>query len=88
MSIIRAARKSQFCTLPTAIIEDERLSWRARGVLAYAVAHPDEPITIELLIKMSGSNAKKFGKKDAAAVLNEIIKAGYGPSVGLADVSL
>jgi hypothetical protein len=88
MSIIRAARKSQFYVMPTATIEDARLSWRALGVLAYAAAHPGVPITIELLIEMSGSNAKEFGKEDAAAVLNEITDAGYGPSVGLADVSL
>jgi len=61
---------------------DQKLSWRARGVLAYAATHPGEPITVKLLIEMAGNDTKKFGKEAAASVLNEIINAGYASSVG------
>lgn len=61
---------------------DRSLSMRARGVLAYAATHPDEQITIKLLIEMSGKDDKKFGKEAAARVLNEIITAGYASFVG------
>lgn len=61
---------------------DQKLSWRARGVLAYAATHPGEPITVKLLIEMAGNDTKKFGKEAAASVLNEIINAGYASFVG------
>ncbi|MBU0792065.1 MAG: HNH endonuclease [Gammaproteobacteria bacterium] len=62
-------------------VYDDSLSWRARGVLAYAATH-DEPITVKLLVSLAGKDSKKFGKEAAASVLNEIINAGYASSVG------
>ena len=62
-------------------VYDDSLSWRARGVLAYAATH-DEPITVKLLVSLAGEGSKKFGKDAAASVMNEIINAGYASLVG------
>lgn len=62
-------------------VYDDSLSWRARGVLAYAATH-DGPITVKLLVSMAGEDSKKFGKEAAASVMNEIISAGYASLVG------
>lgn len=62
-------------------IYDDSLSWRARGVLAYAATH-DESITVKLLVSLAGKGPKKFGKEAAASVMNEIINAGYASIVG------
>lgn len=73
MSIIREHQYSFAC--------DPSLSWRARGVLFYAAAHPEDPITVANLVGMAGQG-RKFGKESAAKTINEIIKAGYASAVG------
>ncbi|MGB8946921.1 MAG: hypothetical protein WCD21_42805 [Streptomyces sp.] len=41
MSILRRHLSTGFTVLPTATLEDSRLSFRARGILAYLIAKPD-----------------------------------------------
>ncbi|MCX4666425.1 hypothetical protein OG453_07050 [Streptomyces sp. NBC_01381] len=41
MSILRRHLTTGFTVLPTATLEDSRLSFRARGILAYLIAKPD-----------------------------------------------
>lgn len=41
-TIIRAARRHRFTVLNTRANEDTRLSWAARGVLAYLLSRPDD----------------------------------------------
>ncbi|MEU3050836.1 hypothetical protein ABZ705_30780 [Streptomyces sp. NPDC006984] len=41
MTILRRHLSTGFTVLPTATLEDSRLSFRARGILAYLVAKPD-----------------------------------------------
>lgn len=71
MSIRRAPRQ---CPASEGV-NDTRLSWRARGILAYAMTH-QEPMTIELATSLSGSG-KRFGKESAASAINELIECGY-----------
>ena len=40
-TIIRAPRYERFTILDMRIVEDTRLSWAARGVLAYLLSRPD-----------------------------------------------
>lgn len=61
---------------------DPRLSWRARGVLAYAAAHPGQPITVATVVAMAGDAGRRFGKESAAKTINEIIEAGYASAIG------
>jgi hypothetical protein len=39
---IRKDRENPFAQIPRALIEDERLTWQARGVLAYLVSKPND----------------------------------------------
>ncbi|WP_116211662.1 hypothetical protein [Streptomyces olivoreticuli] len=42
MTILRRQLSSGFAVLPTATLEDSRLSFRARGILAFLIAKPDD----------------------------------------------
>lgn len=52
------------------------MSWRARGVLAYAMTH-DEPVTVEVIMAMSGEGSKRTGRDAAIAIINELVASGY-----------
>lgn len=41
MNIVRAPRKQGFVVIPNQAVEDRRLSYRARGLLAYLLSRPD-----------------------------------------------
>jgi hypothetical protein len=79
MSIVRAARKSQFYTLPTATIEDDRLSWEARGVLVYLLSKPDhwEVLVRDLVNRTKNALGKRSGRDKVYAILKELRQAGY-----------
>ncbi len=41
-TIIRAPRRNRFLIIDQRAIEDERLSWAARGLLGYLLSKPDD----------------------------------------------
>ena len=79
MSIIRAARKSQFYVLPTTTIEDNRLSWEARGMLVYLLSKPDhwEVRVEDLLARTRNCLGKRSGRDKVYGILRELQMAGY-----------
>jgi len=56
-------------------INDTRLSWRARGVLAYAMTH-HEAVTVDLVVSLA-ADGERFGRESATSTLNELIECGY-----------
>lgn len=62
-------------------IFDERLSWRARGVLVYASTHPGFVITPASLASVT-SPKETMGRDKAADIINELIATGYVSSLG------
>lgn len=79
MSIIRAARKTQYYVLPTATIEDDRLSWEARGLLIYLLQKPDNwNANVKRLIDQTKNClGKAAGRDKVYAILKELRMAGY-----------
>jgi hypothetical protein len=79
MSIIRAARKNQFYVLPTTTIEDNRLSWEARGMLVYLLSKPDHwEVRIEdLLARTRNCLGRRSGRDKVYGILKELQMAGY-----------
>lgn len=79
MSIIRAARKNQFYVLPTPTIEDDRLSWEARGMLVYLLSKQDNwTVQIKDLInRTKNAIGKSSGRDKVYSVLKELQMAGY-----------
>ena len=54
------------------ILQDENLSWRARGIAAYILAHPDTVITIDNL-----KDKGREGREAVRTALKELEDAGY-----------
>lgn len=79
MSIVRLARKTQFYTLPTATIEDTRLSWEARGLLVHLLSKPDNwNVSVKYLISQTKDClGKRSGRDKVYAILQELRMAGY-----------
>lgn len=73
MTILRRHLSTGYTVLPTATLEDARLSFRARGILAYLLAKPDS-------WKVAADRISKAGKEGIEAVrtaLRELRDAGY-----------
>lgn len=79
MSIIRAARKSQFYSLPTATIDDDRLSWEARGLLVYLLSKPDHwKVQVkDLMNRTKNAIGRSAGRDKVYTIINELRAAGY-----------
>lgn len=79
MSIIRSARPSQFYILPTTTINDERLSWEARGLLIYLLSKQDYwKVQIKDLINQTkGAIGRPAGRDKVYTILKELRIAGY-----------
>lgn len=74
MAIIRQKRKERFSIVDNKVIEDERLSFKARGLLIYMLSKPDDwKFYTEELAKRSN----KDGISAIKTALNEIEDAGY-----------
>ncbi|MFH8635539.1 hypothetical protein [Streptomyces goshikiensis] len=73
MTILRRHLSTGYTVLPTATLEDARLSFRARGILAYLLAKPDT-------WKVAADRISKAGREGVEAVrtaLRELRDAGY-----------
>lgn len=68
-----SAIRSNYTVLPNAVLNDPRLSWEARGMLAYLLSKPDHwKVIVKALVKETKA------KRDAVyRILNEIEDAGY-----------
>lgn len=74
MAIIRQKRKKRFSIVDNDVIEDQRLSYKARGLLIYMLSKPDDwKFYPEELAKHSD----KDGVKAVNSALQEIETAGY-----------
>lgn len=74
MAIIRKKRKERFSIVDNKVIEDERLSFKARGLLIYMLSKPDDwKFYTDELAKRSS----KDGVSAIKSALNEIENAGY-----------
>lgn len=74
MTLVRIHRhQGGFVTIANSTMRDERLSFRARGLLAYLLSHEDGFVTsIKQIIESS-----REGREAIAAALREIEAAGY-----------
>lgn len=74
--IIRSQRPSQqFTVMKNNVLRDDRISFRARGVLAAILSRPDDWRTsAELLAKQSGG---REGRDAIASAMKELREAGY-----------
>lgn len=73
MIITKAPRPRGWTTVPNAALEDERLSYRARGVLAYLLSRPDGWETDSEKIARAG----KEGREAIRTALRELDDCGY-----------
>ncbi|MGX1668641.1 hypothetical protein [Streptomyces sp. NPDC055400] len=73
MTILRRHLSTGFTVLPTATLEDSRLSFRARGILAFLIAKPDDwRVRAESIAK-----AGKEGRDAVQGALRELRNCGY-----------
>jgi hypothetical protein len=73
MSIVRIERYSRFTNVPNEAIEDDRLSFRARGILVYLLSKPDTwDARSEQLI-----DAGREGREAIRAAMRELKEFGY-----------
>lgn len=73
MKITRARRRQNFTVIPNEAIDDERMSFRARGLLAYLLSRPDGWTTsAERLASVATE-----GRDAVRTALREIEDAGY-----------
>lgn len=73
MSTIRTVKSRDFTTICNTFLRDERLSWKAKGILAYLLSKPDDwKVRVSDLIKRSTD-----GREKVYAGVNELINTGY-----------
>lgn len=79
MSITRSPRPpTGYYVLDNAIISDRRLSWAARGMLAFLLSKPDNwRVSVEHLRRETESAGKSTGRDGVYAILAELERAGY-----------
>lgn len=79
MSIVRAPRPpSSYYVLDNRIINDDRLSWAARGLLVFLLSKPDHwKVSVEHLRRQTDKAIKSTGKDGVYALLNELERNGY-----------
>jgi len=73
-TMIRVVKKENpFVTIDKTCLKDERLSWKAKGLLCYLLSLPDD---WEIYVNELKSHASD-GRDSTAAALKELIKYGY-----------
>lgn len=71
--IIRAKRRQNFTVINNAVLTDSRLSFRAKGVLVFVLAKPDDWAISERSLAQEGPD----GRSAVASALGELEAAGY-----------
>jgi hypothetical protein len=72
-TIRRAARRHRYVIVDQAAVEDTRLSWAARGLLAYLLSRPDDWKVLVNDLRKRGN----LGRDGIYALLRELRHAGY-----------
>ena len=73
MAIIRITKTKNFVTISNAVFSDKTISFKAKGILAYLLAKPNDwQVYIEQLAKASID-----GREAVTSGINELIEAGY-----------
>jgi hypothetical protein len=73
MSIIRVNKTNKYSVISNEPLSDERLSWAARGVMAYLLTKPDDWVVRNKDLENSGG----VGKKKIKRIIKELKDAGY-----------
>lgn len=73
MKIVRGPRDHGFAIIPNAALEDSRLSWRARGILAYLLSRPDHWHTSSERLAATALE----GRDAVRTAMRELEDAGY-----------
>jgi len=81
VTINRVRRTSHFTTIPNATLRDARLSWRARGILAYALSHTDDFRLTSADLTAAGAEGRDAVRK----ALTELEETGYRRQVKVQD---
>jgi len=78
MTIVRAERDRQYEILPVALLRDDRLSFRARGIAARLLTNVDGyRMTAEDLARQSPAAARGEGRDGILTALRELERVGY-----------
>ena len=72
-TIIRAPRRDRFVIIDQHAIEDDRLSWAARGLLGYLLSRPDDWKALVNGLRKRGD----LGRDGIYQLLRELRNAGY-----------
>lgn len=80
-TIIRAPRRDRFVVMDQRAIEDERLSWAARGLLGYLLSKPDDWKVLVNDLRKRGD----LGRDGIYKLLKELRTFGYARFVRLRD---
>ena len=73
MGIVRVQKNSNYSVISNVHLQDESLSWKAKGILSYLLSKPDDwQIYIAHL-----KNQSTDGKDATASGIRELIEAGY-----------
>lgn len=77
--IIRVAKRASYTMIARAALQDERLSFAARGLLAYLLSKPDdwEVQVADIARQGNGAKGRPMGRDKAYSLLNELKEAGY-----------
>jgi len=73
VNIVRGPRRRGYVIIPNRAVEDSRLSWKARGLLAYLLSRPDGWHTDSVRLADVGPD----GRDAIRSGLTELERAGY-----------
>ncbi|MCP4471417.1 MAG: hypothetical protein GY815_12175 [Gammaproteobacteria bacterium] len=80
-TIIRAARRDRFVVMDQRAVEDDRLSWAARGLLCYLLSRPDDWKVMVNDLRKRGN----LGRDGIYRLLRELRTVGYAKFLRLRD---
>ena len=80
-TIIRAPRRNRYLVIDQRIIEDARISWAARGLLAYLLSRPDNWKVLIKDLQRRGN----LGRDGVYSLLKELRHFGYVQYQGVRD---
>ena len=80
-TIIRAPRRQRFVVMDQRAVEDDRLSWAARGLLCYLLSRPDDWKVLVNDLRKRGN----LGRDGIYRLLRELRTVGYARFLRLRD---
>ena len=82
-TIIRAPRRDRFVIMDQRAVEDDRLSWAARGLLCYLLSRPDDWKVLVNDLRKRGN----LGRDGIYGLLRELRTVGYARFLRLRDTN-